>query len=141
MADGTYAGDLAPGEAWQMLESDPRATLVDVRTTAEWQFVGMPDLSGLDKRAAPIEWQQFPGGQRNAQFLDQLAGLDLAPDAPVLFLCRSGGRSRAAAIAATAAGFTKAYNISEGFEGDCDQARHRGSVGGWKVAGLPWQQG
>jgi len=62
-------------------------------------------------------------------------------NAPVLFLCRSGARSRAAAIAMTRAGYTRAYNISGGFEGDLDGQRHRGGTNGWKASGLPWRQG
>jgi rhodanese-related sulfurtransferase len=134
-----YAGDLSVAEAWELLKSDPKARLIDVRTTAEWNFVGLPDLSSLGQEAALIEWQMFPTMQPNPQFVAAAsAGAD--KDAPVLFLCRSGARSRSAAIALTAAGFGRAYNIAGGFEGDLDGERHRGHTNGWKAAGLPWKQ-
>jgi len=135
-----YAGDVMPSEAWKILESDEDAALVDVRTLAEWTFVGVPDLSELGKQLVTIEWQTYPSMEANANFTTQLAEAGVPKDAPVMFLCRSGQRSRAAAIAATQAGFETCYNVSEGFEGGMDDAHHRGTVGGWKVAGLPWAQ-
>lgn len=135
----SYAGDVPPQRAWEALESDPDAVLVDVRTEPEVTFVGRPDLSGLGKRALHIEWTGWPGGERNAAFLDDLEGQGVSHDTPVYFLCRSGARSAAAATEATAAGWTTAYNVSEGFEGDLDEQGRR-QVGGWKLAGLPWRQ-
>jgi len=136
-----YAGDLRPEEAWELLQSDPKAMLVDVRTAPEWGFVGLPRLDGIGKETVCISWQVFPDMARNANFVAEVAGRGLAKDQAVLFLCRSGVRSKAAAMALTAAGFGPCYNISGGFEGDRDGELHRGSVGGWKVAGLPWAQG
>ena len=135
----TYAGDLTPDEAFELLRDDPRAVLVDVRTTAEWSYVGVPDLSQLGRDAVLAEWVSFPGGAPNPAFLATVTEA-AAKDAPVVFLCRSGVRSVAAANAATAAGFTAAYNITEGFEGPADEAGHRGTSAGWKVRGLPWRQ-
>lgn len=134
-----YAGDLAPQQAWDLLASNPDAVLVDVRTSAEWQWVGAADLSGLGRRALGIEWVTS-AGEPNQRFVDQLAEAGVDPEAPVLFLCRSGGRSAAAAQIATAAGYRTAYNVAEGFEGDPDAEGHRGTVNGWKVAGLAWRQ-
>jgi len=136
-----YAGDLSAEEAWALLQSDPKARLVDVRTQAEWNFVGLPDLGSLGRDVALVEWQMFPTMQVNPDFVaatEAAAGADKA--APVLFLCRSGARSRSAAIALTRAGYAKAYNIAGGFEGDLDGERHRGQRNGWKAAGLPWKQ-
>lgn len=135
-----YAGDLDPGAAYAALADQPDAVLVDVRTRAEWSYVGGPDLSALGKPVLQIEWVRFPGGVRNEQFLDELAASGVPKEAPVIFLCRSGVRSVAAAEAATAAGWTGAHNILEGFEGNPDPVGHRGTTGGWKVAGLPWRQ-
>ncbi len=135
-----YAGDLTPQEAWARLQSDPDAALVDVRTEAEWAYVGAPDLTDVRQDLVPIEWISFPDGAQNPRFLDQLAEAVAPGDRTVLFLCRSGARSVAAATAATAAGYSRAYNILDGFEGRLDDAGHR-SVDGWKVAGLPWRQG
>ena len=132
-----YAGELSLEEAWAMLRDDPAAVLIDVRTAAEWNFVGVPTLDEVGKEARFVEWITFPGGQPNPVFLDQAtAGLDAG--APVLLLCRSGARSLHAARALTAAGYGPAYNVTAGFEGPIDEAGHRD--GGWRHAGLPWRQ-
>jgi rhodanese-related sulfurtransferase len=139
-----YAGDIGSSEAWDMLTGDPKAQLVDVRTVAEWNFVGLPDLANLGRRVHCVEWQNFPSMAANPDFVRETAGaLDAAgaaKDTPVLFLCRSGARSRAAAMAMTRAGYHKAFNIADGFEGDLDAQRHRGQNKGWKAQGLPWKQ-
>jgi len=136
-----YAGDLGAAEAWTLLGSDQTAQLVDVRSHAEWRFVGAPDLSGLGRQIHFVEWQDFPAMAQNPDFVAKTSAA-LGPDknAPALFLCRSGGRSRSAAIAMTQAGYARAYNIAGGFEGDLDGDRHRGIKNGWKAAGLPWIQ-
>jgi rhodanese-related sulfurtransferase len=139
VVDMTYAGDLTPTEAWELLQRDPDAVLVDVRSEAEWMFVGVPDVTGLGKKLVTIPWNHWPGGTRNDDFLDQLATAGVPGGGPVLFICRSGARSRAAAVAATQAGIAPSYNVSEGFEGDLDEAGHRGSAG-WRANGLPWRQ-
>ncbi len=136
----TYAGDLTPAEAWDLLAEHPDAVLVDVRTEPEWRFVGVPDASSLGKRAALIEWVTYPTMTPNEDFVQQLLAAGVTPGQPIVMLCRSGQRSIAAAIAATSAGLGPAYNILEGFEGGTDQDGHRGAVG-WKAAGLPWRQG
>lgn len=136
-----YAGNLTPQQAWDLLAADQRAVLVDVRTDAEWHFVGVPDTSSLGRRPALIEWSTYPSGRPNPDFVASLttAGLTTGDERPVLFLCRSGVRSVAAAAAATAAGYGPAYNILEGFEGDVGPGGHRGAQG-WRAAGLPWTQ-
>lgn len=135
-----HAGDVTPTEAWALLEDEPDAVLVDVRTAAEWAYVGLPDIADLDKVPVTIEWSTFPGGARNESFADQLAAEGIPTDAPVLFLCRSGARSAAAATLAAEQGWTRAHNVAGGFEGALDPQRHRGTAGGWKAAGLPWAQ-
>jgi len=127
-----YAGAVLPTEAYALVQKG--AKLVDVRTHAELRYVG--SVPGSDA----IEWSTFPDGQRNPDFLGQLEKL-VKKDEPVLFLCRSGGRSHSAAVVATQAGWQAAYNILEGFEGDKDSEGHRNTVGGWRKAGLPWIQG
>jgi len=140
-----YAGDLSVQETWSRLQADPRAQLVDVRTMAEWNFVGLPDLSSLQRRVLCIEWQTFPTMAVNPAFAAEAQGAVTAAgadkDTPIFFLCRSGARSRAAAVALAHMGFTQAFNVESGFEGDPDGERHRGHLGGWKAAGLPWRQG
>ena len=133
-----YAGDVPPDKTWQALADDPDAVLVDVRTSAEWDQIGIPDLSGLDRQPILLEWNRSDGFP-NRNFVEELQAAGVAHDAPVYFLCRSGQRSASAAIAATAAGYTEAYNIAEGFEGPPGPDGRR-SVSGWKVAGLPWRQ-
>lgn len=136
----SYAGDLTPQEAWDLLESEAGAILVDVRTEPEWRFVGVPDASRLGKQAALIEWVSYPAMSPNAEFVAQLQATGVQPGQSIVFLCRSGQRSIGAAVAATAAGLGPAYNVLEGFEGATDAEGHRGHEG-WKAAGLPWRQG
>lgn len=136
-----YAGEVSAAEAWQRLKADPKAQLLDVRTMAEWNFVGVPDLSPLGRQVHCIEWQGFPTGARNPAFVAEASQALSDKDAPVLVMCRSGARSRAAAIALTQAGYRQAINIADGFEGDMDEDGHRGNRNGWKQAELPWRQG
>jgi rhodanese-related sulfurtransferase len=137
-----YAGDITAEHAWELLQSTPGAVLVDVRTEAEWRFVGVPDSPEGARPPVFIEWVTYPDGARNPRFIDELieAGVQPGADAPVIFLCRSGQRSIGAAIAATGAGIGPSYNVLEGFEGTPDALGHRGAVG-WQAAGLPWHQG
>ncbi|NKY46735.1 rhodanese-like domain-containing protein [Nocardia cerradoensis] len=138
----SYAGDITPGQAWELLRDNPDAVLVDVRTEAEWRFVGVPDTTSIERPTALIEWVDGSGAP-NPAFVEQLKQVlaDRAgdSDAPVIFLCRSGQRSIGAAKAATAAGFAPAYNVLEGFEGPLDAEGHRGGAG-WRALGLPWRQ-
>jgi rhodanese-related sulfurtransferase len=127
----SYAGAVLPAEAHALMQAG--AKLVDVRTKPELVYVGR--IPG----SAAVEWQTYPGNRANPEFLGDLAAV-AAKDEPVMFLCRSGARSHAAADAATRAGWREAYNILEGFEGDKDASQHRNSVGGWRKAGLPWTQ-
>ncbi|MHA1523716.1 MAG: rhodanese-like domain-containing protein [Alphaproteobacteria bacterium] len=139
-----YAGDVAPEEVWRQLQIDPDAQLVDVRTAAEWAFVGAPDLSLLNKRVVAVEWQVFPAMQRNGKFFDlvksQLGEVGADGSGALYFLCRSGVRSMAAAQLVSAQGLSNAYNIADGFEGNRNTAGHRGTTGGWKAQGLAWVQ-
>jgi rhodanese-related sulfurtransferase len=138
----SYAGDITPEEAWKLLTDDPEAVLVDCRTEAEWRFVGVADLSSLDREVIYVEWNSSDG-KHNDDFVEELvekigaAGSD--EDRAVVFLCRSGNRSIGAAEAATEAGIAPSYNVLDGFEGNLDDHRHRGGTG-WKAVGLPWVQ-
>ncbi|MDI9951530.1 rhodanese-like domain-containing protein [Rhodococcus sp. NM-2] len=137
----SYAGDITPEHAWELLRENPDAVLVDVRTDAEWKYVGVPDTTPLGRKTVLIEWVSYPTGTRNDNFVDQLkeAGIAGGENAPVIFLCRSGQRSIGAAEAATAAGIGPSYNVLDGFEGGLDAEGHRGAVG-WRALGLPWRQ-
>lgn len=129
-----YAGDVTPAQAHAAVSAGT-GVLVDVRTKAEWSYVGVPDVPALF-----VEWQSFPDGARNDAFVDDLRAAGVTPGQPLYLLCRSGVRSLAAAQTLTAAGLGPAYNILEGFEGPHDAHGHR-AVSGWKNSGLPWKQG
>lgn len=137
--------DVGVAEVWKTLQVEPSAVLIDVRTRAEWTFVGLPDLSSIGKQVLTIEWQNFPEGQVNPAFGGQLVkvlddqGADR--DTALFFICRSGARSRMAGEAAIAAGYSKVTNVAEGFEGPPNGQRQRGKIAGWKAEGLPWVQG
>ncbi len=139
-----YAGDMLSIDAYGFLAGEATSALIDVRTQAEWAYVGVPDLSQLGKTPLFLEWQSFPSMQVDERFVVRLSGLLETAGAkrgtPLVFICRSGVRSRHAAIAMTNAGWAPCFNISDGFEGPLDPWRHRGVVCGWKAAGLPWAQ-
>lgn len=128
-----YSGALLPGEAHQILQQAPKAKLVDVRTRAEWDYVGR--IPG----AVEIELLTYPGNRPNPSFVAELER-QVDKEALVMFICRSGGRSHNAAMLAIQAGYPECYNVLEGFEGDRDAAGHRNTKGGWRAAGLPWVQ-
>jgi rhodanese-related sulfurtransferase len=136
-----YAGEITPAQAWERLVADPKARLLDVRTQAEWSFVGVPDLASLDKQPVLVQWQVFPSMARNDAFAQQVEGHGVAKDDVLLILCRSGVRSKAAAEYLTQLGYTACWNVTDGFEGPHDQGRHRGGTAGWKASQLPWAQG
>jgi rhodanese-related sulfurtransferase len=133
------------GTAWEGLSAGGGSQLIDVRTRAEWTYVGIPDLASLGKRPVLVEWQTFPDQTVDPRFVERLAGelkaLGIQPEDDLFFICRSGSRSLAAAKAMAAAGYRNCHNVGGGFEGPLDDERHRGALEGWKAAGLPWQQG
>ena len=129
-----YAGALTPQEAHDLMQHHAAAKLVDVRTRAEWDWVGR--VPG----AVEVEIMSYPGNRPNPAFIEELEK-KVPKQALVMFLCRSGGRSHNAAGFATQAGYTNCYNVLEGFEGDRDANGQRNRVNGWRAAGLPWSQG
>lgn len=137
-----YAGDVSPQDTWDALAADANAVLVDVRTTPEWVFVGTPDLGVIEKEAINLSWKLFPTMETNPNFEAQLSASlpTTGKDTPIYFICRSGGRSLDAAITMTQRGYTQCYNVAGGFEGEPDDAQHRGTKTGWKAADLPWAQ-
>jgi rhodanese-related sulfurtransferase len=139
-----YAGDVTASEAYALLLSRADAVLVDVRSQPEWSFVGVPDLSAANRDVLLIQWQLYPTMASNEDFVSTLMGelrrRGTPRDAPLLFLCRSGARSQAAAQKMSEQGFTNCLNVAGGFEGPLDAARHRGSRDGWKAQALPWRQ-
>ena len=129
-----YAGALLPVEAHTLMLHLPGAKLVDIRSRAELEWVGRVPGS------MAIEWNAWPGNRRNLDFIAAFEA-SIAKDAHVMLLCRSGVRSHHAAIALAQNGYAHAYNVLQGFEGDKDPSGQRNKLGGWRAAGLPWNQG
>lgn len=130
-----YSGAVTPQEAYALLQSDPRIKLIDVRTNAERDWVGRVALPAEQHGA--VQWNVSPGGTPNPEFLEQLQQV-AGKDDVLLFLCRSGVRSRHAARTATEHGYRHCFDILEGFEGEKNEHGHRKTVNGWCKAGLPW---
>ncbi len=141
MTDLDYAGDIYPEDAWNSLKQEKQCFLVDCRTSAEWNFVGVPDLSPLGKKVYFIEWQKYPLMEKNPDFLQEIKDFGFSKDSKIIFICRSGARSRSAAEFLTNHGYKNCLNFCEGFEGSHDSDGHRGKTNGWKSANLPWKQG
>ena len=127
-----YAGGVAPKVAWELFSSG-EAFLVDVRTTEERKFVGHVPGS------LHVAWATGTSLTRNPRFARELEA-KVGKQSTVLLLCRSGKRSALAAEVAAKAGFTRVFNVLEGFEGEIDEQRHRGQTDGWRLHGLPWVQ-
>ena len=146
MGLGSAVGEIPPDEAWRILSKDNAARLIDVRTRAEWGFVGVPDLRETGKAPLFVEWASYPDMSVNARFAEEVErALDGEDPSTLLFLCRSGARSLKAAEAVSAHYAQKGkavtcLNVAEGFEGDVDASGHRGSHNGWKARGLAWRQ-
>lgn len=135
---GRFVGDVSVVATWQALQDQPESVLVDIRTRAEWAFVGGPDLASLGKTVIQVEWHLFPTMERNPRFIRELQALGITPQQPVYLICRSGIRSRDAAELLAERGYTT-YNVADGFEGQIDSSGHRG-VNGWRAEQLPWKQ-
>lgn len=133
--DLPYAGAVTPQEAYELLAADPAVKLIDVRTNAERDWVGRVAIA--EGQHGAVQWSTYPGGAPNPHFVEQLDAV-AGKDDVLLFLCRSGVRSRHSARLATEHGYRRCYDILEGFEGDKDAEGHRKQVGGWCKAGLPW---
>lgn len=126
--------NLTPLQSWALMQANPDAVLIDVRTKVEYDFVGHP------LNAVHIPWKEAPDWQINPEFIAQVKHAVKDYSAPVLLLCRSGARSLAAAEALQQAGYKHLINILDGFEGDVDEHKHRGNLGGWRFSQLPWEQ-
>lgn len=126
--------NLNPKQCWQLMQDNPAAVMVDVRTAIEHSFVGHPP------DAVHIAWKEFPGMQLNTSFIEQVRQAVPDQSTPILLLCRSGQRSLDAARALEGEGYRHLVNIVEGFEGPLDEHKHRGNLGGWRFHGLPWEQ-
>lgn len=137
-APGQFLGHLRAAEVWRNLQHQAGAVLVDIRTRAEWSFVGGPDLSSLGRSVIQVEWQTFPGMERNPRFIRELQAQGVTPGRPVYLICRSGIRSQAAAEFLAERGYST-YNVADGFEGPINENGHR-RASGWRAEQLPWKQ-
>ena len=140
MSNFDYAGDLNPQETWDLLKANADSFLVDCRTAAEWQYVGVPDLDSIDRKIVFVEWQSFPMMEKNASFLSEISQTEIKKESSIVLLCRSGARSRSAAEFLTSYGYKSCYNCSDGFEGNHNDNGQRGELNGWKFSNLPWKQ-
>ena len=142
MPDGEYAGDVTAREAWDVLVVNADALLIDVRTQVEWNLIGRPDLSSISREPLYLQWVTVKGP--NPDFVKELdealKGRAIDNNAPLFFMCQSGGRSKISAMQCTELGYMACHNIAEGFEGDLDEHQHRNSINGWKASRLPWKQ-
>ncbi len=136
MSSLPYRADVSPRQAFDAMQANMNAVMIDVRTGPEWIFVGQPKIA----RLANVSWQSFPTMMVNPDFEAQVRQAGITEEHEIYLLCRSGVRSAAAAAALTQAGFAVCYNVAGGFEGDLDQSNQRGRYNGWKAEGLPWQQ-
>lgn len=143
MPDSASVKGISPEEAWDLVQKNPRALLIDVRSNMEYLFVGHPT------GAIHVPWIDEPEWNINPHFVQQIRQLLLggvcgadsgANCVPIILVCRSGKRSLEAGKLLVNNGFGEIYNITEGFEGDLDVHHHRSSVGGWRFRGLPWEQ-
>jgi rhodanese-related sulfurtransferase len=133
---------LTPEQAWQMLQDDPQALLVDIRSTMEYLFVGHPT------GAVHVPWIDEPDWTVNPHFETEirkllLGGAVCSPEThctPIILICRSGKRSLEAGRALMKTGLRSIFHVNEGFEGELDEHHHRSTAGGWRFRGLPWEQ-
>ena len=139
-----YEADVSVQDCWKVLEERADSFLIDVRTSAEWNFVGLPQTPDAARPVILAEWQTYPSMQVDHAFAERVAEMVRirggTEASPLFFLCRSGARSMGSAAALTGAGFEHCYNVADGFEGPPDAEGHRGTIAGWKAAGLPWGQ-
>ena len=127
--------DLMPEQAARVLREQAEALLIDCRSETEFYFVGHA------LGAHHVAWSDGQDWELNPHFVDEVRQLaDARLDRPLLLMCRSGTRSVKAAQALEAAGFNRVINVLDGFEGQLDEQNHRGLLGGWRHAGLPWEQ-
>ncbi len=126
--------NLTPQQSWDLMQSDSRAIMIDVRTKMEHTFLGRP------LNAVHVPWKEAPEWLLNTDFVAQVEQVVIDKSAPVLLLCRSGVRSLEAASALENAGYTHLINILDGFEGALDDNKHRGNISGWRYSQLPWEQ-
>jgi len=133
--------EILPKEAYEILQQQKDAVLIDVRSSMEYEYVGHP-LNALHVALKqPPTWETEQSFVKNVELaLQQITEQKGSPDIPILMMCRSGARSALAAEMLITEGYTNVYNVLEGFEGDKDENGHRNTVNGWRFHNLPWEQ-
>lgn len=137
---GIYAADITSKQAFDILQNDEKSVLIDVRTEPEWFIAGVPNLASINKRTVKLSWGIYPTMQQNPDFVSTIIENYPDKETKILFICKTGGRSGAAANAMAAAGYQQSFNVADGFEGSLSAENHRGEIDGWKAAKLPWSQ-
>lgn len=138
-ASKNYAGDVSAAQTWEYIITSP-AYIIDVRTAPEWKFSGVPDVRTTHATLLCVEWLRYPDFEANPRFMEEVRRDVKEKEAPLFFLCKTGGRSLQAALQATSEGYIYSFNITHGFEGDHNVKGQRGCVNGWKAEGLAWNQ-
>ena len=127
-------------ECFNKLSEISNSYLIDIRTKPEWEFIGVPDLSSLNKKTIFISWLVYPEMRINSYFEKQINESNIEKNDKLFFICRSGRRSFQAAKFLSHSGYNYCYNVSDGFEGKKNSLNQRSTINGWKFNNLPWNQ-
>ena len=142
--DSNEIKQISSKEAFEEINSNAGALLIDVRSELEWKKIGIPDLGDLNEHLVLLELQSMPSMEINQNFLAELEEtLRNRNVKNVMFMCKSGVRSQAAAVQSrsilvNAHESMKICNVSDGFEGK-GFSIFGGKTSGWKNSGLPWK--
>ena len=132
--------NISSRECFEELSIEVNSQLIDVRTKPEWIYVGVPDLSSINKKVIFVSWQVYPEMGTNKFFENQILESNIKKDNNLYFICRSGNRSNNAAEFLASRGFSNCFNVIDGFEGNLNHERQRASIDGWQFNNLPWKQ-
>ena len=127
-------------ECFNKLSQISNSYLIDVRTKPEWEFIGVPDLSSLNKKTILISWHEYPEMNINKNFETQVVAMKIKKNDNIFLICRSGTRSLHAANHLLECGYQYCFNVSDGFEGYKNSLNQRSTINGWKCNNLPWKQ-
>ena len=135
----SYKRNLLPKMAVERLQSNSQALFVDVRSKAEYKYVGFPENSILIPWIDDPDWEPNPEAFSDA-VMQELDGRENLLNTEIILICRSGFRSNEALKCLENKGFTQVSHVASGFEGDLDENDHRGNLNGWRHDGMPWSQ-
>ena len=135
----SYKRNLLPKMAVEKLQDNPQALFVDVRSKAEYKYVGFPENSILIPWIDDPDWESNPEAFSDS-VMQELDGRENLLNTEIILICRSGFRSNEALKCLENKGFTQVSHVASGFEGDLDENDHRGNLNGWRHDGMPWSQ-